>query len=782
MADENNNVVASAEIRSDTDDHSDISSIDSWHKDRDRVGRTTVLEMADEDANDCSASVEYDDKSKELPSEDFNTAQQCASPVRSVQSDGSKHSELENEAIQSDHVNTSQCMEGSKEIRAKDLRDSEDDIAKPRSSELVGDSSKDQTIVFEDNRDKVGEQSSLDVSAIEKRTPFRRRKPAKQKPALCESHITVQSDYINLINQTQMPNVESDDDESISSSNGSNSDRAGSRQKDRRKSSTTTHITVESGCINLINQTHMPGTKSDDSESASDRAGPQDNEKRKQARRASYVTVQSDYSNLVNLTNIPIAESVDNQSVSSSIGSNFDRVESHEDDENLTMKSPSGILAETLRAMDGDISKFGVQFQKRTSTWGIDSEDNGDGTTGQLVKLDDASDDSFSVQSWHKAKRPMSLSDDNGDGTNGKPIESDRSSASSSVESYHKPNQTMNPQDRQENVETASRSIDGTNTDALNELYPNVDTISQHQTNTKGVDNDSDNSDTHDWSAHRKDIPISVTTQEKQSEYIPSNDKVNDEVGSKASRGKFDSPEKENPKVFEYSISDLVPSKASPGEVEANDTGDEVKRDVPQTVTTMHIKHSATKESTTSPAAKSRGSKLQSKIRNNTHEASTNSLSVNSLKTWDEYAMRNRKTILSASKAKTPQSGELSDDPLSARLKRRQLFQQRQEVVPCLENNERRQFCVLVRAVNGIDFVPPNLPPPPPSNQSAQQYKKGLPDGFYKYKSSSGNEYVGYWKNSKRHGFGTAKVSPYTSSFCTQLVFDTPHLVSWQSL
>ena len=131
---------------------------------------------------------------------------------------------------------------------------------------------------------------------------------------------------------------------------------------------------------------------------------------------------------------------------------------------------------------------------------------------------------------------------------------------------------------------------------------------------------------------------------------------------------------------------------------------------------------------------------------------------MNSLKTWDEFAIRNRKSILSASKGKS-QIGDLSDDPLSARLKRRQLFQQRQDVVPCLENNERRQFCVLVRAGNGIDFVPPNLPLPPPSNQSAPQYEKGLPDGFYRYNSSSGNEYVGYWKGSKRHGFGTAKVN-----------------------
>ena len=66
---------------------------------------------------------------------------------------------------------------------------------------------------------------------------------------------------------------------------------------------------------------------------------------------------------------------------------------------------------------------------------------------------------------------------------------------------------------------------------------------------------------------------------------------------------------------------------------------------------------------------------------------------------------------------------------------------------------------VLVDSKNGRDSVPPYEPPtlPTEKKRDAQHYKRGAKDGYYIYKSSSGNEYSGHWKSGRRHGYGMAK-------------------------
>jgi len=108
------------------------------------------------------------------------------------------------------------------------------------------------------------------------------------------------------------------------------------------------------------------------------------------------------------------------------------------------------------------------------------------------------------------------------------------------------------------------------------------------------------------------------------------------------------------------------------------------------------------------------------------------------------------------------------DDVLSNRLSRRQLFQRQGsscadlfvDIVNDVFNKpEDRQ--VLVTS-NDIDkyHVPRYKPPvlPPQRKKGAPSFKKGQKeDGYYLYKSSSGNEYAGHWKNGRRHGYGIAK-------------------------
>jgi hypothetical protein len=214
--------------------------------------------------------------------------------------------------------------------------------------------------------------------------------------------------------------------------------------------------------------------------------------------------------------------------------------------------------------------------------------------------------------------------------------------------------------------------------------------------------------------------------------------------------------------LFDYSLSELIPSKGSPSETTGN----------------AQMKEADVAVSTKPTSAKhiKRCSVNKNNPRSSAHASSMHSLSENSLKAWDEFANRTRKTMLRANKLQAQQTVGLSNDPLSARLSRRQLFQQRRDIAPLENNNERRQLRVLVRAKNGIDFVPPSLPPPLPSNNQSgvPLFKKGSPDGFYRYKSSSGNEYTGQWRDGKRHGFGTATVRLlHTISGFTTLSFSS---------
>jgi len=102
----------------------------------------------------------------------------------------------------------------------------------------------------------------------------------------------------------------------------------------------------------------------------------------------------------------------------------------------------------------------------------------------------------------------------------------------------------------------------------------------------------------------------------------------------------------------------------------------------------------------------------------------------------------------------------------NTRLSRKELFQR--EGLSCSDlfldvvndvfhSPEERK--VLIASKNGRDFVPPYEPPamPPERKKDAPQFKRGMNDGFYMYKSSSGNEYSGHWKGGRRHGYGMAK-------------------------
>lgn len=359
--------------------------------------------------------------------------------------------------------------------------------------------------------------------------------------------------------------------------------------------------------------------------------------------------------------------------------------------EHQIIKSPAAIVASTPRELERDISDFSEHVQNRKSSWGIDVED-------QSQSKSVASNESSSVESWH--------------GPN--PRKSDKI-------------EVMCPQPQDQS-----------------EIEADADQNSIQQ----GIDEDAEEigqSDNLDLSA---DLNTRCSTVKEDNECISREEPsthirdVKDGEPRESVEANHESPKREISNMFDYSISDLIPTKAHlPEEV----TDDRLFQESTHTNTTMDIEELE--------------SANHNKSRPEVHGPNMNSLSVNSLKVWDEYAIRTRKTMVKSSKAQASQLNEQSSDPLSARLSRRQIFQQRNDVAP-LENIERRQHRVLVRASNGIDFVPPALPPSlPSSNQDASIFRKGAPDGFYQYKSSSGNEFVGYWKDGKRHGFGTAKVS-----------------------
>ena len=346
--------------------------------------------------------------------------------------------------------------------------------------------------------------------------------------------------------------------------------------------------------------------------------------------------------------------------------------------EHQIIKSPAATVASTVHELERDISDFSEHVQNRKSSWGIDVED-------QSQTKSVASNESSSVESWH--------------GPNPKKIDK--------IEV-----KSPQPQDQYKIEADADQS-----------------SIQQCKDEDTEEIRQSDNLD---LSAER-------CSTVKESTHIRD---VKDDEFRESIEAKQESPKREIPNMFDYSISDLIPTKAPPPE---EVTDDRLFQESTQSNTTMDIEELE--------------SAKHNKSRPEVHEPSMNSLSVNSLKVWDEYAIRARKTMVKSSKAKASQLNEQSSDPLSARLSRRQIFQQRNDVAP-LENIERRQHRVLVRASNGIDFVPPVLPPSlPSSNQDVSTFRRGAPDGFYQYKSSSGNEFVGHWKDGKRHGFGTAKVS-----------------------
>lgn len=105
----------------------------------------------------------------------------------------------------------------------------------------------------------------------------------------------------------------------------------------------------------------------------------------------------------------------------------------------------------------------------------------------------------------------------------------------------------------------------------------------------------------------------------------------------------------------------------------------------------------------------------------------------------------------------TPATAKPKDDALTNRLTRRDLFQHG-GVTDVFHKPEYRQVMVTSRDIDKYTvprYNPPVLPPQA-SKRGTPSYKKGMKDGYYIYKSSSGNEYAGHWKNGRRHGYGIA--------------------------
>mmetsp|Transcript_18917 Transcript_18917/g.35204 ORF Transcript_18917/g.35204 Transcript_18917/m.35204 type:complete len:254 (+) Transcript_18917:718-1479(+) len=118
---------------------------------------------------------------------------------------------------------------------------------------------------------------------------------------------------------------------------------------------------------------------------------------------------------------------------------------------------------------------------------------------------------------------------------------------------------------------------------------------------------------------------------------------------------------------------------------------------------------------------------------------------------------------------KDPQRKRKKDGILSHRLSRRELFQRQGSsrsdmladiVDDVLSKPEDRQIMVTSRDIDKYmvpRYKPPVLPPQT-KRGTAPSFKKGQKeDGYFLYKSSSGNEYAGHWKDGRRHGYGMAK-------------------------
>jgi len=112
----------------------------------------------------------------------------------------------------------------------------------------------------------------------------------------------------------------------------------------------------------------------------------------------------------------------------------------------------------------------------------------------------------------------------------------------------------------------------------------------------------------------------------------------------------------------------------------------------------------------------------------------------------------------------------LQDETLKSRLSRKHLYNRQGSLTTedllhvedggkdINSRTEGRQ--VLVTSTDNEKYMVPRYKPPtlpPETNKDATPFKKGLPDGYYTYKSTSGNDYSGQWKAGKRHGFGRAK-------------------------
>ncbi|KAL3803689.1 hypothetical protein HJC23_003743 [Cyclotella cryptica] len=212
-----------------------------------------------------------------------------------------------------------------------------------------------------------------------------------------------------------------------------------------------------------------------------------------------------------------------------------------------------------------------------------------------------------------------------------------------------------------------------------------------------------------------------------------------------------DSSEIMSPNIFGYVISDLVPSKSL--SFEAGETP------IWEATDNSPIQNTSTQHKRIADSTSSNEVTLKSTNKNNSivnmHGMKRSSLSGSTIQTWDMVMRRKRSAILRSTKLD-------SENYSALRLSRRQLFQQPKTSTSANRdesNGLKQRSSVLVCATNGVDYIPPSAPPtlPPMNNQTAPVFKKGLKDGFYIYKSSTGNEYSGDWKDGKRHGFGIAK-------------------------
>lgn len=139
-----------------------------------------------------------------------------------------------------------------------------------------------------------------------------------------------------------------------------------------------------------------------------------------------------------------------------------------------------------------------------------------------------------------------------------------------------------------------------------------------------------------------------------------------------------------------------------------------------------------------------------------------------SMKSWTMSTVYTNETRDISVYSKSAFSKLNKDDPLSTRLSRKQLFQHAGSSCKDFlsdpnntDNNkdDSQNRTVLVRARDKKSLVPPYKPPDLPEIKSEDGpiFSKDKGDGYYVYKSSSGNEYKGNWKDGRRHGQGLAK-------------------------